>query len=43
MDETPLSVSSAKARDLALALAKREGRTVDEVVERALEAYDRRE
>ena len=34
---------SAKARDLAHALAKREGRTVAEIVERALEAYRSRE
>ena len=39
MPEPQLSVRSAKARDLAHELAKREGRTVAEIVERALEAY----
>ena len=43
MPEPQLSVRSAKARDLAHALAKREGRTVAEIVERALEAYRSRE
>jgi hypothetical protein len=35
-----LSVRSAKARDLAHRLATRENRTIAEVVERALEAYE---
>jgi hypothetical protein len=39
MTEPQLSVRSAKARDLARRLARREGRSVVEVVERALEAY----
>lgn len=39
MPEPQLSVRSARARDLAHELARREGRTVAEVVERALEAY----
>ena len=43
MPEPQLSVRSAKARDLAHALAKREGRTVAEIVEQALEAYRARE
>ena len=43
MPEPQLSVRSAKARDLAHELAKREGRTVAEIVERALEAYRSRE
>ena len=39
MPEPQLSVRSARARQLAHALAKRERRTVAEVVERALEEY----
>lgn len=40
MAEPQLSVRSARARELAHRLARRERRTVAEVVERALEAYD---
>ena len=40
MAEPQLSVRSARARDLAHRLAQREQRTVAEVVERALEAYE---
>jgi len=40
MPEPQLSVRSARARDLAHRLAKREQRSVAEVVERALEAYE---
>lgn len=43
MAEPQLSVRSARARDLAHRLARREKRTVAEVVERALEAYEVRE
>jgi hypothetical protein len=39
MAEPQLSVRSARARDLAHMLAKRERRTVAQVVEKALEAY----
>jgi len=39
MPEPQLSVRSARARELAHSLAKRERRTVAEVVERALEEY----
>lgn len=39
MPEPQLSVRSARARALAHELARREGRTVAEIVERALEAY----
>jgi hypothetical protein len=39
MPEPQLSVRSARARDLAHMLAKRERRTVAQVVELALEAY----
>ena len=39
MPEAQLSVRSARARELAHRLARRECRTVAEVVERALEAY----
>jgi hypothetical protein len=39
MAEPQLSVRSARARDLAHMLAKRERRTVAQVVEQALEAY----
>ena len=38
-----LSVRSSKARDLAHKLARRENRSIAEVVERALEAYAVRE
>lgn len=37
------SVRSSKARDLAHRLARRENRSIAEVVERALEAYEVRE
>ena len=40
MTEPQLSVRSARARDLAHRLARREHRTIAEVVVRALEAYD---
>ena len=40
MAEPQLSVRSARARDLAHRLARREHRTVAEIIERALEAYD---
>jgi hypothetical protein len=43
MAEPQLSVRSAKARDLAHRLARRERRSVSDVVERALEAYEIRE
>ncbi|NGO50924.1 type II toxin-antitoxin system VapB family antitoxin [Allomesorhizobium camelthorni] len=43
MVEPRLSVRSAKARDLARRLAERENRSIAEVVERALEAYEIRE
>jgi len=43
MAEPQLSVRSAKARDLAHRLARRENRSVADVVERALEAYEVRE
>jgi hypothetical protein len=43
MPEPQLSVRSARARDLAHALAKRERRTVAQVVELALEDYSRRQ
>ena len=39
MTEPQLSVRSARARELAHKLAKRERRTVAQVVERALEKY----
>jgi hypothetical protein len=38
-----LSVRSAKARDLAHRLARREKRSIADIVERALEAYEVRE
>jgi len=38
--EPQLSVRSARARDLAHRLAKRERRSVADIVERALEAYE---
>ena len=40
MAETRLSVRSAKPRDIAHRLALREGRSITEIVERALEAYE---
>ncbi len=43
MAEPQLSVRSAKARDLAHRLARREGRSIAEIVERALLAYEVRE
>jgi hypothetical protein len=43
MAEPQLSVRSARARDLAHRLARRERRSVAEIVERALEAYEVRE
>ncbi|MBB4201076.1 hypothetical protein GGD83_004907 [Rhodoblastus sphagnicola] len=43
MAEPRLSVRSAKARDLAHRLARREKRSIAEIVERALEAYEIRE
>jgi hypothetical protein len=41
--EPQLSVRSAKARDLAHRLARRERRSIADIVERALEAYEIRE
>lgn len=38
-----LSVRSSKARDLAHKLARRENRTIADIVERALESYEARE
>ncbi|ASY59135.1 hypothetical protein [Sinorhizobium sp. CCBAU 05631] len=38
-----LSVRSAKARDLAHRLARRENRSIADIVERALELYEIRE
>ncbi len=43
MAEPQLSVRSARARDLAHRLARRERRSIAEVVERALAAYEQRE
>ncbi|QPC89514.1 plasmid stabilization protein [Mesorhizobium sp. INR15] len=43
MAEPRLSVRSTKARDLAHRLARRENRSIADVVERALEAYELRE
>ncbi|MDX3930114.1 MAG: type II toxin-antitoxin system VapB family antitoxin [Shinella sp.] len=43
MAEPQLSVRSSKARDLAHRLARRENRSIADVVERALEAYEIRE
>ena len=43
MAEPQLSVRSAKARDLAHRLARREHRSIADIVERALEAYEIRE
>jgi hypothetical protein len=41
--EPQLSVRSAKARDLARRLARRENRSITDIVERALESYEVRE
>jgi hypothetical protein len=43
MAEPQLSVRSAKARDLAHKLARRENRSIADIVERALESYEVRE
>jgi hypothetical protein len=43
MAQPQLSVRSARARDLAHRLARREHRSIADVVERALEAYEIRE
>ncbi|WP_082496452.1 type II toxin-antitoxin system VapB family antitoxin [Aminobacter sp. DSM 101952] len=43
MAEPQLLIRSARARDLAHRLARRENRTIAEVVERALESYEVRE
>lgn len=43
MAEPQLSVRSSRARDLAHRLARRENRSIADVVERALEAYEVRE
>ena len=43
MAEPQLSVRSSKARDLAHRLARRENRSIADVVERALESYEVRE
>ena len=43
MAEPQLSVRSARARDLAHRLARRENRTIADIVERALEASEIRE
>ena len=43
MTEPQLSVRSARARDLAHRLARRERRSIADVVERALVAYEQRE
>ena len=43
MAEPQLSVRSAKARNLAHRLARRERRSIADIVERALEAYEMRE
>jgi len=43
MAEPQLSVRSSKARDLAHRLARRENRTIADIVERALEAYEVRQ
>lgn len=42
MAEPQLSVRSARARDLAHRLARREKRSIADIVERALEAYEAR-
>ncbi|MFC3227748.1 type II toxin-antitoxin system VapB family antitoxin [Marinibaculum pumilum] len=43
MAEPQLSVRSARARDLAHRLARRENRSIAEIVVRALEAYETRQ
>ena len=43
MAEPQLSVRSAKARDLAHRMARREHRSIADIVERALESYEIRE
>jgi hypothetical protein len=43
MAEPQLSVRSSRARELAHRLAKRENRSIADIVERALEAYEVRE
>ena len=43
MAEPQLSVRSARARDLAHRLARRENRSIAHIVERALESYEVRE
>jgi hypothetical protein len=43
MAEPQLSVRSTRARELAHRLARRENRTIADIVERALEAYEVRE
>lgn len=43
MVEPQLSVRSGRARDLAHRLARRENRSIADIVERALEAYSARE
>jgi hypothetical protein len=43
MPEPQLSVRSGKARELAHRLARREARSVADIVERALELYEARE
>ncbi|MCX8997243.1 type II toxin-antitoxin system VapB family antitoxin [Rhizobiaceae bacterium BDR2-2] len=43
MAEPQLSVRSARARDLAHRLARRENRSIADIVERALEVYEARE
>lgn len=43
MAEPQLSVRSARARDLAHRLARRENRSIADIVERALESYESRE
>jgi hypothetical protein len=42
MAEPQLSVRSARARDLAHRLARREKRSIADIVERALESYEAR-
>jgi hypothetical protein len=43
MPEPQLSVRSGRARDLAHRLARRENRSIADIVERALESYEVRE
>jgi hypothetical protein len=43
MAEPQLSVRSAKARDLARRLARRENRSIADIIERGLESYEARE